>query len=345
MTFYSGSNTGTRRGYVHVATPYPSKRELVKKRPSFRQENAPSTGDDDSKSSDEDDGENIPKHAKDKNRLAETPLKTPPGKKAKMTLPSKGNNTSSSTGTRGSYVHVATPYPSKRELVKKGPSFRQENAPSTGDSPEQTAGYACGSCSRNLSAICAPIVYLTYGLWLLKSTPLFPGVLVRPGEAVKCDPGELYCHISQVCFMRFCNNCSFSLARSSQTIFCSLTACSVSSTSYSDTSTAEDSDSDSDEEVPLAIPLYPNADDDRNKETESGAEKPAATQLCKAKNILEETKNPEKLKANVGGTNDDDSDENAVDSAEGESGADEDSRDEDHSESSDEVDGKDSQKV
>lgn len=63
--------------------------------------------------------------------------------------------------------------------------------------------------------------------------------------------------------------------------------------------------------------------DDRNKETESGAEKPAATQLCKAKNILEETKNPEKLKANVGGTKDDDSDENAVDSAEGESGADE----------------------
>lgn len=33
-------------------------------------------------------------HAKDKNRLAEMTLKTPPGKKAKMTPPSKGNNIS-----------------------------------------------------------------------------------------------------------------------------------------------------------------------------------------------------------------------------------------------------------
>ncbi|RLN05515.1 hypothetical protein C2845_PM13G16750 [Panicum miliaceum] len=85
-------------------------------------------------------------------------------------------------------------------------------------------------------------------------------------------------------------------------------------------------DDDSDEEVPLAIPLYPNADDDKSKETENGAEKPAATQFRKLKNACD-----------VGGTDDDDSDENAVDSAEVESGDAEDSNDQDGSESSDEV--------
>ncbi|KAG2556911.1 hypothetical protein PVAP13_8NG211902 [Panicum virgatum] len=52
-------------------------------------------------------------NAKDKNSATETPLKTPPKKKARMITPSKGNNTGSGTGTRSVYVHVATPYPSK----------------------------------------------------------------------------------------------------------------------------------------------------------------------------------------------------------------------------------------
>jgi hypothetical protein len=47
----------------------------------------------------------------------------------------------------------------------------------------------CNLCSYSLSY-----------LWLLKDR-LFPGVLVRPGETVKCDPGDVYCHVSQVCFM------------------------------------------------------------------------------------------------------------------------------------------------
>ena len=72
-----------------------------------------------------------------------------------------------------------------------------------------------------------------------------------------------------------------------------------------------------------ALALYYLPSDDKSKETKSGVEKPVATQLCKPNNILEETKDPEKLKADVGGTDDDDSDGNAVDSAEGESGDDE----------------------
>ena len=51
-------------------------------------------------------------------------------------------------------------------------------------------------------------------------------------------------------------------------------------------------------------------------------EKPAATDFCKPKNTLAVAKDPEKLKADVGGTMDDDSDENYVDCEEVESGDD-----------------------
>ncbi|RLN23136.1 uncharacterized protein C2845_PM07G32200 [Panicum miliaceum] len=200
------------------------------------------------------------------------------------------------------------------------------------------------------------------------------GVLVRPGETVKCNPGELYCHISQIAlqddkgnedvrvFVKVDGNriligtlsvdkhpqCTiglvfekeFELLHTSKNSNISALGfkfreCERKSSSY----TSTDDDDDSDEEVPLAIPLYPNADDDKSKETESGAEKPAATQLCKPNNILEDTMGPDKLKADVSGTDNDGSDENAVDSAEGESGDDEDSSDGDGSESSDEIDG------
>ncbi|CAO1942726.1 unnamed protein product [Urochloa humidicola] len=100
----------------------------------------------DRESSDEDDGENFPKHANDKNRPAEKPLKTPPGKKAKMTTPSKRNNTGSGVGMRTGYVHVATPYPSKN--VKGRLSLLKNKTPSTGDRPKQAVDYACESCSR-----------------------------------------------------------------------------------------------------------------------------------------------------------------------------------------------------
>ncbi|PWZ22851.1 Histone deacetylase HDT2 [Zea mays] len=33
---------------------------------------------------------------------------------------------------------------------------------------------------------------LSYLLWILK------GVVVRPGATVKCDPGEFWCHVSQI---------------------------------------------------------------------------------------------------------------------------------------------------
>ncbi|CAO1942727.1 unnamed protein product [Urochloa humidicola] len=187
------------------------------------------------------------------------------------------------------------------------------------------------------------------------------GVLVRPGETVKCDPGELYCHISQIAlqddkgnenvrvFVKVGGNeiligtlsafkfpqCTIGLVFEKE--FELLHTSKISNISalgykfrerqsYSDTSTGEDDDSD--EEVPLAIPLYPDADDDKSKETKRGLEKPASTQFCEPKNTLEETKDPEKLKA------DDNSDENSVDSEEGESGDNEDSSDEGDAEDS-----------
>ncbi|KAG2580118.1 hypothetical protein PVAP13_6NG317800 [Panicum virgatum] len=139
------------------------------------------------------------------------------------------------------------------------------------------------------------------------------GVLVRPGDTVKCNPGELYSLQNDKgnedvrVFVKVDGNRiligtlskEFELLHSSKT----------SNIFALDTSTDEDDDSD--EEVPLAIPLYPNA-----YETENDAEKPVATQFRELKN-----------------------DDNAVDSAEIESGDDEDSNDEDDSESLDEVDG------
>lgn len=52
-------------------------------------------------------------------------------------------------------------------------------------------------------------------------------------------------------------------------------------------------------------------------------EKPAATESSKPKVSLEETKDPEKHEVDVGGTDDDESDEDFVDSEEGESDDDE----------------------
>ncbi|AQK66490.1 hypothetical protein ZEAMMB73_Zm00001d014542 [Zea mays] len=83
------------------------------------------------------------------------------------------------------------------------------------------------------------------------------------------------------------------------------------------------SNDESDEEVPQAIPLFPKADDDKSKESKCDVEKPAATESSKPKVSLEETKDPEKHEVDVGGTDDDESDEDFVDSEEGESDDDE----------------------
>ncbi|PUZ53377.1 hypothetical protein GQ55_5G047900 [Panicum hallii var. hallii] len=138
------------------------------------------------------------------------------------------------------------------------------------------------------------------------------GVLVRPGETVKCNPGELYCHISQIAlqddkgnedvrvFVKVDGNripigtlsvdkypqCKiglvfekeFELLHSSKTSNISALGFTFRGhkiKSYSDTSTDEDDDSD--EEVPLAIPLYPNADevesgDDEDSNDQDGSE-------------------------------------------------------------------------
>lgn len=63
--------------------------------------------------------------------------------------------------------------------------------------------------------------------------------------------------------------------------------------------------------------------DDSGKQTKSGLDNPASTQFCKPKDTLEESKDLEKRKVKVGGTDDGLSNENSVDSEEGESGDDE----------------------
>ncbi|KAL5227010.1 hypothetical protein ABZP36_015275 [Zizania latifolia] len=199
----------------------------------------------------------------------------------------------------------------------------------------------------------------------------FWGVVVKPGETVKCDaPGEFYYHISQIAlgpgelngnvqvFVKVdgkrtplgtlsAENCpqfatdlvfekEFELLHTSKTcdvFFCGYQA----GAARRSVSPTEEGD-ESDEEVPLAIPLYPNSDDVQSKEAQHSpskltALKPAASPKPKA--ILEETKNPGKSKADDDDINEEDDD------GSGQSGGDEDMSDEqdssdDDGESSDE---------
>ncbi|XP_066369250.1 uncharacterized protein [Miscanthus floridulus] len=98
-----------------------------------------SSDEDDGDSSNEEDDEDSPKSAKRKNRPAETPLKTPPGKKARITTPSMGKKTVSDDAKKSNHVHVGTPYPSSKQ-VKMTRSII--------DSSNQSTGYACRSCSK-----------------------------------------------------------------------------------------------------------------------------------------------------------------------------------------------------
>ncbi|XP_066377121.1 histone deacetylase HDT2-like isoform X4 [Miscanthus floridulus] len=208
--------------------------------------------------------------------------------------------------------------------------------------------------------------------------PIKSGVVVRPGATVKCDPGEFWCHVSQIAlqdskgnedvkvFVKVngkefpigtlsvdkCPQYTTSLVFEKEFEFLHTSKTStISALGYKfrhckrkyDSETSTEEDDESDEEVPQAIPLYPNADDDKSKESKCGVEKPAATESSKAKVCLEEAKNPDKHKADVGGTDDDESDED-VDSEGGESGDDENSSDEDDGESSNEEDDEDSPK-
>ncbi|KAL6840373.1 hypothetical protein ACP4OV_030183 [Aristida adscensionis] len=196
-------------------------------------------------------------------------------------------------------------------------------------------------------------------------------LVIRPGETVRCDPGEAYCYVSQIAIHAGKRNedvrifvkvdgkelligtlsvdkypqhgtdlvfeKEFELLHTSKTS-------SISVIGYKLFEEGE-----SDEEVPLAIPLYPNADDEKSKETKSRAEKlfapsRAVAQSSEPKVILEETKIPAKMKADVDGSDDDENDEDFDDSKEGESSDDEISSDEDDSENQDEDSDEDSPK-
>ncbi|WVZ67737.1 hypothetical protein U9M48_016780 [Paspalum notatum var. saurae] len=164
------------------------------------------------------------------------------------------------------------------------------------------------------------------------------GVVVRPGKTVKCDPLEFYCHLSQIALQDGKGNedvrvfvkidgkefligtlsvdkypqyttslvfeKEFELLHTSKSTNISALGFKISNISI------DVSDDESDEEVPLAIPLYPNAED-KSKENKSGVEKPTATQFSKPKIRLEETKDPY-MKAD-GGIAHDKGDEDYVD--------------------------------
>ncbi|CAD6235405.1 unnamed protein product [Miscanthus lutarioriparius] len=177
------------------------------------------------------------------------------------------------------------------------------------------------------------------------------GVVVRPGETVKCDPGGLFCHISQIAlqagkgnedvriFMKVDDKEFLIATLSDDKVFCPFNIIFIKN---------DVSDDESYEEIPLDVPLYPSVDVDKSKEAGSSAEKlaappgPAAIQSSTSK----ETMDPGKLQTDIG-SDDDDSDEDYVDSEEGETSDDEDFSDdrrsqdfsdEDASESSNEDD-------
>ncbi|KAJ1286729.1 hypothetical protein BS78_03G374600 [Paspalum vaginatum] len=171
------------------------------------------------------------------------------------------------------------------------------------------------------------------------------GVVVRPGKTVKCDPLEFYCHLSQIALQDGKGNedvrvfvkvdgkefligtlsvdkypqyttslvfeKEFELLHTSKSTNISALGFKISKCERKfDRDTRSEEDAESDEEVPLAIPLYPNAED-KSKENKSGVEKPTATQLSEPKISLEETKDPY-MKAD-GGIAHDKGDEDYVD--------------------------------
>ncbi|KAF0916435.1 hypothetical protein E2562_007526 [Oryza meyeriana var. granulata] len=230
----------------------------------------------------------------------------------------------------------------------------------------------------------------------------FWGVVVRPGETVRCDPpGEFYYHISQIALepgelnenvqvfvevdgkrtllgTLLAEHCpqlatdlvfekEFELLHTSKTYTIFFSGYQAEDTRGSDSPTKEGicsctlllvisdvsptlglmitircdvSGDESDEEVPLAIPLYPNSDDDKIKEAQYSPSKLAELKSAAAaspipKAVVEERKNYGKSKAD----DDDSGEEDGDSSGESESSDDEDMIDEQDSsddESSDE---------
>ncbi|XP_024315870.1 histone deacetylase HDT2 isoform X2 [Brachypodium distachyon] len=147
----------------------------------------------------------------------------------------------------------------------------------------------------------------------------FWGVVVKPGETVKCDPGESHYHISQIALEAdnmkenvevFVNvggkrimlgtlsvdkhpqvvtdqvfDKEFELVHSSMTSNICFTGYQFKIVKSSNSSSKEASDvsgDDSDEEVPLAIPLDSNTDDYKNNQATHGVNKLTASRPADA---------------------------------------------------------------
>ncbi|XP_066316722.1 histone deacetylase HDT3-like [Miscanthus floridulus] len=169
-----------------------------------------------------------------------------------------------------------------------------------------------------------------------------PGVVVRPGETVKCDPGDFFCHISQIALQAGKGN-------EDVRIFMKVDGREFFIATLSDDKYPHHkTDLYLEEEFELlhssktrSISVIGNNFSNLEIKSDTSSEQgPTAIQSS----TLEETMDPGKLQTDVGASDDDDSDEDYVDSEEGETSDDEDFSDEDASESSNEDDDEDSSK-
>uniref|UniRef100_A0A0D3EXN3 C2H2-type domain-containing protein n=1 Tax=Oryza barthii TaxID=65489 RepID=A0A0D3EXN3_9ORYZ len=123
------------------------------------------SSDDDGDSSDEE--ETPSKNTKGTNRHVETPLNTPPQKRARLATPIMDSK--AGTGKRSGYVHVATPYPAKQakktpvnnDMAKQSsgyvhvatpyPAKQAKKRTANNDMSEHSAGYACKPCNKTFN--------------------------------------------------------------------------------------------------------------------------------------------------------------------------------------------------
>ncbi|XP_015694821.1 histone deacetylase HDT2-like [Oryza brachyantha] len=127
-----------------------------------------SSDDDDGESSDEE--ETPSKNLEGKTRPVETPLKTPPQKKAKLATPIIDSKAGTGTSKKGGYVHVATPHPAKQakkthanidmpthssgyvHFATPYPVKQAKKTPANHDMSKHSSGYACKSCNKTFNS-------------------------------------------------------------------------------------------------------------------------------------------------------------------------------------------------
>uniref|UniRef100_A0A0E0JSJ1 C2H2-type domain-containing protein n=1 Tax=Oryza punctata TaxID=4537 RepID=A0A0E0JSJ1_ORYPU len=178
--------------------------------------------------------------------------------------------------------------------------------------------------------------------------------ILGPGETMKCDPpGEFYYHISQIALepgelnenvqvLVEVDGKRILLGTLSVELRPQLSIDLVFEKEFELLHTSKIYSDESDEEVPLAIPLFPNSDDDKIKEAQNSPSKFTTLKSAAAASPIPEAIVEERKKYGKSKADDDDSDDESDASGEDESDDDEDmidkqdSSDDDDGESSDE---------